>query len=108
MSSPASSFSLFPLKRQQGGVGGWPSAASSLNLTGYTLTLSTINQIPLTSSSDDQGEAEQSVCWNWDLVERPKTPQDAQVLPLQEPWFCISSEGTQALLQLEGLSVSQM
>lgn len=35
----------FPQRGRQGGVGGWPSAASSLNLIGYTPTLSAINQI---------------------------------------------------------------
>lgn len=50
----------FPQKRQQGGVGGWPSAASSLNLTGYTLTLSAINQIlsnPAAMSKEKQSKA---------------------------------------------------
>lgn len=48
----------FPQKRQQGGVGGWPSAASSLNLTGYTF--SAINQIlsnPAAMSKEKQSKA---------------------------------------------------
>lgn len=40
--------------------------------------------------------------------QRPETPEDAQVLPLQEPRLRVAPEGTQAVLQLAGLPVSQM
>ena len=41
-------------------------------------------------------------------IQAPETPEDAQVLPLQKPRLCVSSEGTQTVLQLERLPVSKM
>lgn len=43
-----------------------------------------------------------------DPIQGPETPQDAKVLPLQEPRLHVASEGTQAILQLEGMPVSQV
>lgn len=63
------------------------------------------------SSSHEQGQAEQAGAAEPRTsipVQRPETPEDAQVFPLQEPRLRVSSEGTQTFLQLERLPVSQV
>lgn len=48
------------------------------------------------------------VCRSQVRVAREETPADAQVFPVQEPRLRVAAEGTQALLQLERLSVPEM